>query len=242
MYRQRVNKWLKNRYCYRLSYFLRFFDLIAASQIRAARAMLNRSQQEIAEVCGIAKGTLSEIENEHSPGKAATLHALQLYFENRGLEFIEGDGVRRSLTGLRRYEGAQGFREFYDDLYETARTVGGDLCLFNGVSELVLKWLGEDHRRLQVERMLAIKDRYRYRVIVEHGDTTAFGSEYAEYRWFPPDLFNDKTLFIYGPKVAFVNFDNDDVQVLVIDQQEIADTQRLFFNQAWDHIAQEPER
>jgi transcriptional regulator with XRE-family HTH domain len=216
--------------------------LVSISQIRAARALLNRSQQEVAEICGIKKGTLSEIENEHSPGKATTLRALQLYFENRGLEFLDGDGVRRNQTGLRHYSGAMGFREFYDDIYEAARTVGGDLCLFNGVSELVLKWLGEDHRARQVERMSKIKDHYRYRVIVEHGDATAFGSDYCQYRWFPPDLFNDKTIFIYGSKVAFVNFDNDDVQVLVIDQQEISDTQRLFFNHVWDHIAKEPEQ
>lgn len=202
-----------------------------------ARAKLDLSQDQVAEAIGIAKKTLSNAENGTNKLSSDNAARLRLFYLSRGLEFTDYNGVRETPTGLRRYRGATEFREFYDDLYETAKTVGGDICLFNGVSANVLKWLGEDYRKVQVERMIKIKDRYTFRVIVEHGDNVFFGATYCEYRWFPHDLFNHKTFYVYGSKVAFVNFDNDDVNVIVIDDQDIATSQLLLFNLAWEHIA-----
>ncbi len=215
--------------------------MISASQLRSARALLNLPQDAVAGHCGIKKNTLSDIENERTPGKAATLRALELFYENRGLEFLAGDGVRRSATGILVFKGAAGFRDFYDDLYETARTVGGDICLFNGVSDLVTGWLGAEHVAAQKARMDKIKNNFSYRVIVAEGDDVFFGADYCEYRWCPKEHFNDKTFFIYGSKVGFANFDNDDCVVTVIDQKEVADSQRLLFDLFWRFVAIEIE-
>lgn len=86
---------------------------------------------------------------------------------------------------------------------------------------------------MHIERMSKIKGKFTYKVIVAEGDNTFFGSDYAEYRWVPKETFNDKTIFVFGPCVAFVNFD-DEINVIVIDEKGIADTQRQLMQTSWN--------
>ena len=213
------------------------FLQITGAQCRAARALLNWSQPELAERAGFNVTTIIRFESGNGINNA-TMRKLVHALGEGGVRFTEDEGVKRSVTGLRHFSGKEGFWEFYEELYKAACD-GGEICLFNGVSELVLKWLGERNRRVHVKRMQEIKDRYRFRIIVEHGDSVCFGADYCEYRWFPPDLFNDKTVYVFGSKVGFVNFDNDNVHVILLDQAEIAQTQRLLFDLAWDHVAED---
>lgn len=213
--------------------------MITASQIRQARAALNIGQQEIADACGIHKTTLSDIENEKSAGSQKAFAALQNFFEGQGLEFTENDGVRKNKKGLKPYKGTAEFRMFYDDIYETAKKQGGDLCLYNGMPSYLIKWLGEDFYKMHASRMTQIKDKFDFRVIIREEDRQMIGAGFARYRWFPSELFKDKTIYVYGEKVAFVDFSNDNVRAMVIEQKEIAESQRILFNIAWEHVAQE---
>lgn len=214
--------------------------MISAAQIRQARANLNLDQTTVCEACGINKATLSNIENEKSTGNANTIAALHLYYESCGLEFTDGEGVKRTLTGVKYYKGASEFRQFYTDIYETAKSIGGDIWLYNGVSDLVLKHLGQDFLTMHVERMIKVKERFNYRVVVKEGDKSFLGSSYCDYKWLPESVFNDKTIFVYGSKFAFLNFDNDDVLAVVIEQADTADTLRHFLERSWETEAFKP--
>jgi transcriptional regulator with XRE-family HTH domain len=215
--------------------------MVTASQIRQARAALNLGQQEVAEACGIHKTTLSDIENEKSAGSSKAFGALQSFFENQGLEFIEGDGVRQSKSVIKRYNGATEFRLFYDDIYSVAKKTGGEIYLFNGVPSLLIKWLGEDFYKMHAERMTKIKNNFNFKVIIRQEDKQLIGSGFVTYRWFPSQLFNNKTIYIYGEKVAFIDFKEDDVQVIVIEQKEFSESERVLFQIAWDYVAKDIE-
>jgi len=73
--------------------------LIAAEQLRAARALLGWSQTELAERAGMSLPTVKRVEAEHGPrvSEVARL-ALQRALELGGIEFIAenggGPGVR----------------------------------------------------------------------------------------------------------------------------------------------------
>lgn len=213
--------------------------MISASQIRQARAALNFGQQDVADACGIHKTTLSDIENGKSGGSSKALTALQNFFENQGLEFIEGDGVRQSKSTLKRYSGSAEFKLFYDDIYNTAKTVGGSICLFNGVPALLIKWLGDDFYKAHAARMEKIKKNFDFKVIIREQDKQLIGASFVTYRWFPADLFYSKTIYIFGDKVAFMDFTEENVSVLVLEQKEFADSERVLFRIAWDHVARE---
>ena len=71
------------------------FDMAlkTAEQLRAARALLDLKQSDVAEMSGVSKQSVARLENETGPLgiQMATLDKLQTAFRKAGVRFI-GDG------------------------------------------------------------------------------------------------------------------------------------------------------
>jgi transcriptional regulator with XRE-family HTH domain len=78
-------------------------------QCRAARALLNWSQADLAQASGVATKTIADFEREERSPYDRTLADLREAFEIAGVEFTDGDnpGVRR--------RGDRTFGHLYDD-------------------------------------------------------------------------------------------------------------------------------
>ncbi len=207
--------------------------MISKEQFRAARALLAVTQGFVAENIGATSKTISNIEEGTGQVESKYSGALQKFYENRNIEFLDHNGVRQKPSGLLFYQGNAEFREFYNDIYETAKTIGGDICLCNGSSDLVINALGADFVKTQQERMYKIKNNFTYRVIFAEGDGVFFGDSYCQYRWISSKFFNETAIFIYGNKVGFATFKNNDVSVVVHEQADIAETLRNTFDFYW---------
>ena len=201
-----------------LSKFKGLLMLTEGRQIAAARQLLGWSQADLAEKSGISKPSVIRMEKDLHSVKYDVLSHVQTAIEKYNIEFLPQNGVRENKQTLKKLTGQTGFRELYDDLYNTAKDIGGTLYLFNGISELVAKWLGKDYLEIHKNRMMPIKDNYQYHIIVKEGDEVFLGAQYCTYKWFPADLFNDKTFFIYGTKVAFITFTAQNVEIIILDQ------------------------
>jgi len=68
--------------------------MITAGQSRAARAFLKWSLRDLAGRSGVAVPTISKFENGYTQPTHATLFVLRKMFEDAGIEFLNGDGVR----------------------------------------------------------------------------------------------------------------------------------------------------
>jgi transcriptional regulator with XRE-family HTH domain len=72
--------------------------LITASQCRAARGLLDWTQQELADAARVGVATIRVFEGEGAETRYATLAVVRRTFELAGIEFIEengtGEGVR----------------------------------------------------------------------------------------------------------------------------------------------------
>ena len=80
--------------------------MIAPEQCRAARGLLDWSQQELAEKAGIGVVTVRQLEaGVHEP-RRATLDVVRRCFETAGIEFIDenggGAGVRLKKSSKKR--------------------------------------------------------------------------------------------------------------------------------------------
>ena len=63
-----------------------------ADQCRAARAMLNLEQSDIADRAGIARATLIDFEKGQRQPRDATIAAIRSALETAGVEFIDENG------------------------------------------------------------------------------------------------------------------------------------------------------
>ena len=78
--------------------------MISGSQIRAARALLNWKQSDLAKASGVAESTIKLVERGAVDTRSGTLEKLQIAFEKAGVKFIPdgspsldgGPGVRLS--------------------------------------------------------------------------------------------------------------------------------------------------
>ena len=72
--------------------------MVTAAQCRAARGLLDWSQQELADRAGLGIVTIRQIEADITDPRRATLVVLKQAFERSGIEFIDenggGPGVR----------------------------------------------------------------------------------------------------------------------------------------------------
>jgi transcriptional regulator with XRE-family HTH domain len=75
-------------------------DMLTASQCRAARGLLDWTQQKLADVARIGVATIRQFEGMATEPRHATLAILRQALEAAGVEFIEenggGPGVRLS--------------------------------------------------------------------------------------------------------------------------------------------------
>lgn len=214
---------------------------ITPAQCRMARALLNWSQPELAERCNLSVMTVSKFEKEasdYSP-EAKTLMKMMENFKNAGLEFTSGEGVKRKENTIHVYEGKKGFWDFYDDIYETAKEVGGEFCV-NNVSEKVFEsWLQEKAEPYK-KNMAELPNKIHMKIIVEEGDDFFTATKYAEYRWAKKEKFSNASFYVYGNKLAILLFEPENVFVYVINEKRIADEYRKQFGTLWEQ-ADEPQ-
>jgi transcriptional regulator with XRE-family HTH domain len=71
---------------------------ISSGQVRAARALIGWSQDQLVEASGVPKRTIARMELDQGAPRRRTLAALQATLEAAGVEFIQenggGPGVR----------------------------------------------------------------------------------------------------------------------------------------------------
>lgn len=212
---------------------------ITRHAFKAARALLDLEQQDVEIATGIHRQRISSSERGNSPLGKKSYDKLREFFESRGIEFLEHDGVRRKPE----YEyqilsGTQGLRAFFDEVYSVAQTSGGDIAIFNGVPSKLVYWAGNDWYEGHAKRMTDIKHKYKFRVVVEDGEQNLIGKSFVTYKYFPKDKFNDKTIYIYGGNVAFLIF-SDELKIIIIRNTDIAESQRILFESVWNNEAME---
>ena len=77
--------------------------MLNKEQLRAARAWLDLSQNELAKISDVAPQTIKNFERGASMPYERTLRDIQKVLEERGIEFVfdggEGVGIRKRRTG-----------------------------------------------------------------------------------------------------------------------------------------------
>lgn len=201
--------------------------MISSKQIKAARSLLEVSQGEVANACGINIKTLSQIE-KGGDAKAETIARIKEYFISRQIEFISG-GVRIT-ENFRIYSGSEGLKDFMDDIYYVAKNNYGTICIFNGLPKKIIEYLGQDFYDDHVERMVEIKNRFEFKIIVEQKEDMLISSSFAEYRHHTK--IHDRMIYVYGNRTAFISFKNGP-EIVVIQGEDAAESMRTMFDAVW---------
>lgn len=207
--------------------------MIKASQIRAARALINLTREELAKLSGVSAATIHNIENELRATNASTLNKLVSTFENLGISFIGQTGVELNTKIVRLFYGRSGLEEFLNDVYNSISEHPDNIIRVMGVDETqFMKNLNKDFVASHLNRMQALKN-IEVRVLTnrKHDHVRL---QYVSYKLMPDPYFSLLPSYIYANKLAYVMW--EPLQVVLIEHPRLSEAGVKQFDFIWDTI------
>jgi transcriptional regulator with XRE-family HTH domain len=90
--------------------------MLTIDQIRAARALLDWSQQDLAEHADLSQTGIARIENKTNKPNSKTLQKIESAFDRADIEFIGTSGLRKRRGQIRTLKGAEGLEELTEEI------------------------------------------------------------------------------------------------------------------------------
>jgi transcriptional regulator with XRE-family HTH domain len=211
---------------------LEFIKMINAEQIRAARALLDWSTADLAKQTGLTVNGINKIERGHVQAHKETTEKLQGIFENAGIEFLPGSGLKRQDRAVEIYEGPDRFDDFSSFLYDRLSRHGGDVCLSVSDEELLFKYRKDPmaHR----ERLKALCDKGIIKSFRILANKSKFAPLYATYKKQPGPALSPTAFYAFGDCLALISFvHNPPPYVVVLQSAPLAAAYRQAFEMAW---------
>lgn len=203
---------------------------ISAQQIKAARAMLDWTQKDLARLSGISLPTIATIETATANPRAETLTVLRATFENHEIDFLDDPGVRirREPFGVKVLTGREGIFKVWKDIEETY-VAGGELLLaylndreWQPLVEKELEPMLQRRKKLSITVRVLVRER-----------EDVFHPQFNNCRIIPPSAFAQVPYYVYGNKVAVMKIINP-VRIILIENPLVADSFRQQFNFQWE--------
>ncbi|MCL2473726.1 MAG: helix-turn-helix domain-containing protein [Alphaproteobacteria bacterium] len=214
--------------------------VVSGRQIRAARALVGISQQELAEAVGLTKQSISKIEDGAVTPRAGTISDIVKKFHKFKVEFTPNEGLCIKSDSVTKLSGKKDFMYFVDLEYEAAlapSTIDGTkpFCMYNLDSRMFKKYLQEYHDA-HVERLKKIKD-LKIRIISPYTkEEQGVSNNYLDFRYIKDPNFAGMPFCAFGDYFAVINFDVEDPpEILLVYSQMLADSYRKQFDLMWKY-------
>lgn len=204
-------------------------NMPSIEQIRAARALLDWSQTDLADKAGLSQTGIARIENGTNKPNSSTLDKIKTAFDVSGIEFITG-GVKRNVDQLITFEGEDCLRKLQDDVYHTVTKDSDDVRIM-GVDEITPGEQDDfEYTKMHIKRLL--KAGIQEKILVDETEDS-FIAPREWYRIVPKEAFSPHTIMVYGSKIALCLRDPH-YKVLVLDNPFFAQNMKSFFDFIWD--------
>ena len=213
--------------------------LITTDQIRAARAMLNWNQAELARRAGLARATIVNIENGKQLPEMKTVQIIAETFDAAGVEFSAHEGVGRKHEDVKIYRGNFEFCDFFDEVCHFSQTKGGTIFVSNVDERQWLKNQGDYFGGGYVQKMEKAKKNHDFRIMTKENDFFMPASSYAQYRWVPEKDFAAIPFHVYDDRLSIFLFLDEPI-IISLRDQTAADIFREKFLQQWKNTIKPP--
>lgn len=220
--------------------------MITGRQIRAARALLDMSQDQLAKLAGLTPQAIRKIEDGSVQPREGTIADITKVFAEQRLEFTDHEGVRFRPEGIDVLEGAEGFEQFYDRVYMHVKKYGGLICVSGVDEEQFAQHHGADHAEAHLTRMAKLTEARKdisFQILIKEGDLNFLADAYAAYRWQPKEFFTATPFYLFGDNLALITFDAEPApRILIIRSPVFAEAYRKQFQIAWNTAKVPPKR
>jgi transcriptional regulator with XRE-family HTH domain len=212
--------------------------MIDFRQIRAARALLNWSQADLARAAHMATSSIKNIERESSTSRKETLELIRDAFEQNGIEFLPGTGVRLRNDIIAVHDGKKATIALLDNIYAHVQPAAErEVCIIGLDEAFSIDTDGRQILARHLERLAAagIKER----ILICEGDMQVLNLHEC-YRWLPRQYFSrNAPIYIYGDRVA-IHSGSLKRRTIIIEARQLAQHMRMLFSLLWDRASIAP--
>ena len=175
--------------------------MIDHRQIRAARALLNWTQSDLARAAAMATSSVKNIESESSSARRETLAQIHSAFDDNGIEFMPGTGVRLKNDIVAVHDGRRATAALLDSIYTHVQTAPEREVCITGLDEAFsVDTDGEQMLTSHIDRLA--RAGVRERILLCEGDTRFLNAPEC-YRWLPRAYFTrNAPIYVYGDRIA----------------------------------------
>ncbi len=208
---------------------------IQPEQIRAARAMLDWSQQDLADAAGVSKDTVKNYELSNNKPNTQTLTRIIGSLEAAGIEFLADGGLRPNRERVKQLSGQDGMKTLMDMVYQACLDdPNGHIIVANVQQNLYTKWLG-DYAATHRDRMSKLENIESLKFLINEDDAASVSRfSYVEYRLMDSELFGDIGLYCFKSFLALINFAGNACNITVIDNGLLKDTMDKVLAVVWN--------
>ena len=199
--------------------------------VRAARALLNWSQQELADNCGMDVTSIRYLETGKTNPSTKTVQKIETAFERASVG-MGANGVKLIDNTIYEFKGDNWYLDLLDDVYETLMDQGGEFLVMFADDALSPPEVNARYRKI---RNLG---HVKMRQLIEDGNEYILGA-FPEYKYVPSKFFSNNVILIYGDKVAECTSDN--TKAVVFNDEINAAAFKNIFEYMWT-MGQQPEK
>lgn len=214
---------------------LKPLENICPEQIKAARSLLGWSQAELAKKSGYSLPAVNNIERGLSTARAETISTLRQTFEQAGVQFIDGPGVRvqNSFLKIKVLEGADALSQLFQNILYVLGQDEGEVLL-SGINEKFLIEMGKNlvfdfQQKLAQNRRIAVKTMCS--PAHDRGLTFVGG----EKRFVNPTFSSLLPSILYKDRVALLMFENP-LRIVIMTHEATSDILRAQFYIHWNNL------
>ncbi|MFA5040921.1 MAG: helix-turn-helix transcriptional regulator [Bdellovibrionales bacterium] len=175
--------------------------MITASQLRAARGLLDWSRSDLSKASKVSQETIKNIEHGIFRPQETTEDAIIRAFAAQDVDFTDNEGVRKHKDPVKTFSGQNGYREMLDHIYNTVRNktpITRHLALADTYALNIVP----DYVATFSNRMASIPHLDSKCLVWE--DDQNFPFSYCEYRWLKKATVWAKPFYVYSDSVIFI--------------------------------------
>lgn len=204
--------------------------MIEPAQIRAARALLDWTIEDLAQASGLNKDSIKNAERSHTQPRTTTMAAIRDALEKAGVEFLPNQGVKRRNELIVTLDGDDANQRLLDDVFKTLAGQDGGCVYIAGVKESQsISDLELENLNVHLERLE--KAGISEKLLIEEGDQKIIAPK-SFYRTIPSQFFDNTPIQVYGDKIAFVEW-GPPKQIIIIQNKGFSRAMAKLIDLIW---------
>ena len=206
---------------------------IQAPQVKAARALLGWSQEDLAEAAKLSITTIRTMELGYAPRSSTLLHICKT-IESNGLEFTDGEGVRRRDDEVKVLKGSDSCDKLFADIQKTIKEQNSDVLVAIKSLDILTQTSGVDQRN-NLDRLKQVQEIAGVKCLLAEDFNMLSVAAPLQLRAISQAAIGPSSCFVYGDKYVHIlpegrlNF-----LIVIFNIASVANDHRKHFLSVWE--------